>query len=66
MLTAKSCQSIFSAGIFHLEGTSQNSVSNLWWVYFVVSGLLTAVTVAIWAVYMRWRSSRIKDEEMNL
>lgn len=56
-------QAIFSAGIFHFERASTNIVSDLWWVYFVVSGLLTLVTVGVWLLYMRWRSSGIRQEE---
>lgn len=57
---------IFSAGIFHFERAATNLVSDLWWVYFVVSGLLTIVTVGIWIVYMRWRNSGIRREEEKL
>ncbi|MCJ1271063.1 hypothetical protein MMC22_010962 [Lobaria immixta] len=57
---------IFSAGIFHFERAATNVVSDLWWVYFVVSGLLMIVTVGIWIVYMRWRNSGIQKEEETL
>ena len=58
-------KAVFSAGIFHFERAATNVVSDLWWVYFVVSGLLTIVTVGIWIVYMRWRNLEIRKEEEN-
>ena len=59
-------KAIFSTGIFHLEHTGVSTVSDLWWVYFLASGLLTILTVGIWIVYMRWRSLAIRKEEEKL
>lgn len=47
-------KAIFGAGIFQFEQATINIASDPWWVYFVVSGLLTIVTVGIWIVFMRW------------
>ncbi|MCJ1466914.1 hypothetical protein MMC07_005536 [Pseudocyphellaria aurata] len=63
---ARQQQAIFSAGIFHFDRAATNIVSDLWWVYFLASGLLTIVTIGVWIVYMRWRSLDIRKEEEKL
>ncbi|KAI9778892.1 MAG: hypothetical protein M1839_007855 [Geoglossum umbratile] len=56
---------LFGAGVMALPpppvaearaGTAHLVVSRSWWVFFAISAPLTAVTVVVWAAYLRWRS----------
>jgi hypothetical protein len=38
----------------------------MWWVYFVLTGCLTFLTVTLWLWYIRWRSAEIRREEDEL